>query len=140
MAKTDGSGRVRVRVGSNGSQVKTGHGSKRVIFKRVNRVTSQTGCGSNGSGQTSLTRFAMSKFMDTLLKSSIFNAPTCNSSVKSLFDSVSLYLVPSNKQMRMPLKILQRNNKYPFRLALNCIGRCGFRNYVNSRYREKETD
>ena len=38
----------------------SGHGSKRVIFKRVNRVTDQTGCGSNGSGQTGLTRFAMS--------------------------------------------------------------------------------
>uniref|UniRef100_A0A7N2RFE2 Uncharacterized protein n=1 Tax=Quercus lobata TaxID=97700 RepID=A0A7N2RFE2_QUELO len=62
--------------------------------------------------------------MDMLLKSSIFNAPTGNSSVKSLFDSVSLYLVPSNKQMRMPMKILQRNNQYPFRLALNCVGRC----------------
>ena len=39
------------RVGSIGLRVKTGHGSKRVIFKRVNRVT----------GQTGLTRFAMSK-------------------------------------------------------------------------------
>ena len=38
----------------------SGHGSKRVIFKRVNRVTSQTGCGSNGLGQTGLTCFAMS--------------------------------------------------------------------------------
>ncbi|XP_030949471.1 receptor-like protein kinase 7 [Quercus lobata] len=75
-------------------------------------------------------------FMDMLLKSSIFNAPTGNSSVKSLFDSVSLYLVPSNKQMRMPMKILQRNNQYPFRLALNCVGRCGIRNFFNSRYRE----
>ena len=35
--KTGGSGRVRV--GSIGSRVKTGHGSKHVIFKRVNRVT-----------------------------------------------------------------------------------------------------
>ncbi|XP_023894299.1 DUF21 domain-containing protein At1g55930, chloroplastic [Quercus suber] len=72
--------------------------------------------------------------MDMLLKSSIFNAPTCNSGVKSL------YLVPSNMQMRMPMKILQRNNQYPFRLALNCVGRCGFRNYINSRHRGKETD
>ena len=39
--KTGGSGRVRV--GSIGS---TGHGSKRVIFKRVNRVTGQSGFGS----------------------------------------------------------------------------------------------
>ena len=31
------------RVGSIGSRVKTGHGSKWVIFKRVNRVTGQTG-------------------------------------------------------------------------------------------------
>ncbi|XP_030929692.1 DUF21 domain-containing protein At1g55930, chloroplastic-like [Quercus lobata] len=72
--------------------------------------------------------------MDMLLKSSIFNTLTCNSSVKSL------YLVPSNTQMRMPMKILQRNNQYPFRLALNCVGRCGYRNYINSRHREKETD
>ncbi|XP_065624521.1 DUF21 domain-containing protein At1g55930, chloroplastic [Quercus suber] len=72
--------------------------------------------------------------MDMLLKSSIFNAPTCNSGVKSL------YLVPSNRQMRMPMKILQRNNQYPFRLALNCVGRCNYRNYINSRHREKETD
>ena len=56
MAKQAG----HVRVGSIGSRVKTGHWSKRVIFKRVNRVTGQTGCGSNGSGQTGLTRFAMS--------------------------------------------------------------------------------
>ena len=41
-------------MGQNGSRVKTGH------FKRVNRVTGQTGCGLNGSGQTGLTRFAMS--------------------------------------------------------------------------------
>lgn len=72
--------------------------------------------------------------MDMLLKSPIFNALTYNSSVKSL------YLVPSNRQMRMPMKILQRNNQYPFRLALNCVGRCGYRNYINSRHREKETD
>ena len=39
--KTVGSGRVRV--GSIGSRVKTGYGSKRVIFKRVNWVASQTG-------------------------------------------------------------------------------------------------
>ena len=45
------------RVGSGSGQ--SGHGSKRVIFKRVNRVTGQTGrvkqVGSNGSD-----RFAMS--------------------------------------------------------------------------------
>ena len=46
------------RVGFGSGQ--SGRGSKRVIFKRVNRVTGQTGCGSNGSGQTGLTRFAMS--------------------------------------------------------------------------------
>ncbi|KAL0000627.1 hypothetical protein SO802_014408 [Lithocarpus litseifolius] len=72
--------------------------------------------------------------MEMLLKSSIFKAPTCNSGVKSL------YLVPSNRQMRMPMKILQRNNQCPFRLALNCVGRCGYRNYINSRHRGKETD
>ena len=32
-------------VGSIGSQVKTGYGSKRVIFKWVNRVAGQTGRG-----------------------------------------------------------------------------------------------
>ena len=72
--------------------------------------------------------------MEMLLKSSIFNPPTCNSGIKSL------YLMPSNRQVRTPMKILQRNNQYPFRLALNCIGRCGLRNYINSRHREKETD
>ena len=39
--KTGGSGRVRV--GSIESRVKTGHGSKRVIFKWVNWVAGQTG-------------------------------------------------------------------------------------------------
>ena len=42
--KTGGSGRVRV--GSIGSAGQTGHGSKRVIFKRVNRVTGQSDFGS----------------------------------------------------------------------------------------------
>ena len=42
--KTGGSGRVRV--GSIGFAGQTGHGSKRVIFKRVNRVTGQSGFGS----------------------------------------------------------------------------------------------
>ena len=37
-----------------------------MIFKRVNRVTGQTGCGSNGSGQTGLTRFAMSTLIACL--------------------------------------------------------------------------
>ena len=48
--KTGGSGRVRV--GSIGFAGQTGHGSKRVIFKRVNRVTGQPGFGSGrvGSG------------------------------------------------------------------------------------------
>ena len=41
MAKRAG----RVEFGSGQS----GRGSKRVIFKRVNRVTGQTDCGSNGS-------------------------------------------------------------------------------------------
>ncbi|GMY32366.1 DUF21 domain-containing protein At1g55930, chloroplastic-like [Fagus crenata] len=36
--------------------------------------------------------------------------------------------------MRMSMKILQRNNRYPFRLASNCIGPCGFRSYFNTRY------
>ena len=42
--KTGGSGRVRV--GSIGFAGQTGHGSKRVFFKRVNRVTGQSGFGS----------------------------------------------------------------------------------------------
>ena len=33
------------QIGLIGSRVKTGHGSKRVIFKRVNRVAGQTGRG-----------------------------------------------------------------------------------------------
>ena len=45
--KTGGSGRVRV----------TGHGSKRVIFKRVNRVAGQTGHGlSRVTSRVKLTR------------------------------------------------------------------------------------
>ena len=53
--KTGGSSRVRV--GSIGSRVKTGHGSKRVIFKWVNRVTGQTGRGlSRVTSQVELTR------------------------------------------------------------------------------------
>ena len=47
-------GRVGFRSGQSGQN------GSRVIFKRVNRVTGQMGCGSNGSGQTGLTRFAMS--------------------------------------------------------------------------------
>uniref|UniRef100_A0A2N9J8U1 CNNM transmembrane domain-containing protein n=1 Tax=Fagus sylvatica TaxID=28930 RepID=A0A2N9J8U1_FAGSY len=42
--------------------------------------------------------------------------------------------------MRMSMKILQRNNRYPFRLASNCIGPCGFRSYFNARYCEKGKD
>ena len=57
--------RVEFRLGQSGRGSKTGHGSKRVIFKRVKRVTGQTGCGSNGSGQTGLTRFAMSTRIGT---------------------------------------------------------------------------
>jgi hypothetical protein len=62
------------------------------------------------------------------LESSIFNVPTFVSGTKSL------YLLPSNRQMRMSMKILQRNNRYPFRLASNCMGPCGFRSYFNARY------
>uniref|UniRef100_A0A2N9EG07 CNNM transmembrane domain-containing protein n=1 Tax=Fagus sylvatica TaxID=28930 RepID=A0A2N9EG07_FAGSY len=36
--------------------------------------------------------------------------------------------------MRMSMKILQRNNRYPFRLASNCMGPCGFNSYFNARY------
>ena len=72
--------------------------------------------------------------MDMLLESSIFNVPTFVSGTKSL------YLLPSNRQMRMSMKILQRNNRYPFRLASNCIGPCGFRSYFNARYCEKGKD
>ena len=53
--KTGGSGRVWV--GSIGSRVKTGHGSKRVIFKLVNRVAGQTGRGlSRVTSRVKLTR------------------------------------------------------------------------------------
>ena len=53
--KTGGSGQVRV--GSIGSRVKTGHGSKRVIFKLVNRVAGQTGRGlSRVASRVELTR------------------------------------------------------------------------------------
>ena len=41
--KTGGSGRVRV--GSIGFTGQTGHGSKRVIFKQVNRVAGRVGSG-----------------------------------------------------------------------------------------------
>ncbi|GMY31013.1 DUF21 domain-containing protein At1g55930, chloroplastic-like [Fagus crenata] len=40
----------------------------------------------------------------------------------------------------MSMKILQRNNRYPFPLALNCSGPCGFRGYFNARYCEKGKD
>ncbi|GMY31027.1 DUF21 domain-containing protein At1g55930, chloroplastic-like [Fagus crenata] len=63
-----------------------------------------------------------------LLESSIFNVPTFVSGTKSL------YLLPPNRQMRMSMKILQRNNRYPFRLASNCISPCGFRSYFNATY------
>ena len=66
--------------------------------------------------------------MDMFLESSIFNVPTFVSGTKSL------YLLPSNRQMRMSMTILQRNNRYPFRLASNCMGPCGFRSYFNARY------
>ena len=59
--KTGGSSRVRV--GSIGSRVKTGHGSKRVIFKWVNRVTGQTGRGlSRVTSQVELTRIFQNFF------------------------------------------------------------------------------
>ena len=58
MAKRAGRvGSGRVRVGSIGSRVKTGHWSKRVIFKRVNRVAGQTGRGlSRVASRVKLTR------------------------------------------------------------------------------------
>ena len=53
--KTGGSGRCRV--GSIESRVKTGHGSKRVIFKRFIRVAGQTGRGlSRVASRVELTR------------------------------------------------------------------------------------
>ena len=59
--KTGGSGRVRV--GSIGSRVKTGHGSKRVIFKQVNRVAGQTGHGlSRVASRVKLTRIFQNFF------------------------------------------------------------------------------
>ena len=51
--KTDGVGQD----GSIESRVKTGHGSKQVIFKRVNRVAGQTGRGlSQVASRVELTR------------------------------------------------------------------------------------
>ena len=55
--KTGGSGRVRV--GSIGSRVKTGYGSKRVIFKRVNWVAGQMG---RGLSRVELTRIFQNFF------------------------------------------------------------------------------
>ena len=52
------------RVGSIGSRVKTGYGSKRVIFKRVNRVAGQTGCGlSRVASRVKLTRIFQKIFI-----------------------------------------------------------------------------
>ena len=59
--KTGKSGRVRV--GSIGSWVKTGYESKRVIFKRVNRVAGQTGHGlSRVASRVELTRIFQNFF------------------------------------------------------------------------------
>ena len=50
-------------VGSIGSQVKTGYGSKRVIFKWVNRVAGQTGRGlSRVASRVELTCIFLSLF------------------------------------------------------------------------------
>ena len=50
-------------VGSIGSQVKTGYGSKRVIFKWVNRVAGQTGHGlSRVASRVKLTRIFQNFF------------------------------------------------------------------------------
>ena len=51
------------RVGSIGSRVKTGHRSKRVIFKRVDRVAGQTGRGlSQVASRVKLTRIFQNFF------------------------------------------------------------------------------
>lgn len=71
--------------------------------------------------------------MDMALESSIFNAPRLVSGTKSL------YLVPYNRQMRMPMKILEKSNRYPSQLELNCIGPRGFRSYFSARCRVNDS-
>lgn len=71
--------------------------------------------------------------MDMALESSIFNAPRLVSGTKSL------YLVPYNRQMRMPIKILEKSNRYPSQLELNCIGPRGFRSYFSARCRVNDS-
>ena len=73
-------GLSRVWVGLIGLRVKTGHRSIRVIFKLVNRVMGQTGCRSNGSGQTGLTHFVMS----TLLFNTLTLVDPCTAFLKKL--------------------------------------------------------
>ncbi|XP_059444808.1 DUF21 domain-containing protein At1g55930, chloroplastic-like [Corylus avellana] len=71
--------------------------------------------------------------MDMALESSFFNAHRLVSGTKSL------YLVPSNRQMRMPMKILEKSNGYPSQLVLTCIGPRGFRSYFRARCRVNDS-
>ncbi|XP_062169327.1 DUF21 domain-containing protein At1g55930, chloroplastic-like [Alnus glutinosa] len=71
--------------------------------------------------------------MDMALESSIFNAPRLVSGTKSS------YLVPYNRQMRMPMKILEKSNRYPSQLVLNCKGPRGFRSYFGARCRVNDS-
>jgi hypothetical protein len=71
--------------------------------------------------------------MDMALESSFFNAHRLVSGTKSL------YLVPCNRQMRMPMKILEKSNGYPSQLVLNCIGTRGFRSYFSARCRVNDS-
>ena len=56
-------GRVGFGLGQSGRESKRGHGSKRVIFKRVNRVAGQTGRGlSRVASRVELTRIFQNFF------------------------------------------------------------------------------
>ncbi|XP_035543122.1 DUF21 domain-containing protein At1g55930, chloroplastic-like isoform X2 [Juglans regia] len=67
------------------------------------------------------------------LESSIFNATSFISGTKSSF-----LLSYFDRHMRFPVKILEKNNRFPCRLSLNCIGPCGFRSCFSARYQEND--
>ncbi|XP_040986358.1 DUF21 domain-containing protein At1g55930, chloroplastic-like [Juglans microcarpa x Juglans regia] len=67
------------------------------------------------------------------LESSIFNATSFISGTKS-----SCLLSYFDRHMRFPVKILEKNNRYPSRLSLNCIGPCGFSSCFSARYKEND--
>ena len=96
-------GRVHVRVGSIGSRVKTGHGSKRVIFKWVNRVT-----GQRVAGQTGLTRFAMSNFIAFYVSFLFYNNYLVNGCIGVFSFEPYLELMPSS--IELFIKIDEHNS------------------------------